>query len=222
MITLLLLGCPSAPPCPEGMIYLDARVVPLGAEEPTAWQQPARLAQVGAVCMDRYEWPNREGELALGDLTWEQANSHCASVGKRLCTSDEWGGACRGTEGRSYSYGDRFDRSRCNTPLEGSGPGSREPPIAAAGSHPGCCSPEGVCDLDGNLSEWVSDPWAEFVEPFNANPDSAASPERWRQVRGGTMWSDTFYGQDCTSRHGHDKNYWRNADDGFRCCADPI
>ena len=93
----------------------------------------------------------------------------------------------------------------------------KPPPLAASGSHEGCRTSEGVYDLNGNLSEWVSDGYQGAPEPFNrsATPD----PATWRVLRGGTMWNLTFYGQECLSRHGHEVTFL-NMDDGFRCCAD--
>ena len=97
----------------------------------------------------------------------------------------------------------------------GGGPGLEPVPIQPSGSHERCRSAEGVYDLNGSLSEWVSDPWTGAPEPFNA--DQTVDPTSWRMLRGGTMWDKTFYGQDCTSRHGH-KITFESQDDGFRCC----
>ncbi len=65
----------------------------------------------------------------------------------------------------------------------------------------------------------MSDAWSEFAPPFE--PDVVVDPATWRTVRGGTMWNETFYGQDCTSRHGHPRTD-KYEDDGFRCCAGPL
>ncbi|WP_198097107.1 hypothetical protein, partial [Clostridioides difficile] len=41
-------------------------------------------------CIDRYEWPNREGALPAISLNWYEAKRSCAAIGKRLCGDDEW------------------------------------------------------------------------------------------------------------------------------------
>ena len=69
-------------------------------------------------------------------------------------------------------------------------------------------------DLNGSLSEWTSDFWDGPPEPFNAE---AKVDAHWFTLRGGTMWNRTFYGQDCSSRHGHRRSF-ENMDDGARCC----
>ena len=65
-------------------------------------------------CMDQFEWPNVKGELPLTLISWKSADESCKSVGKRLCTEDEFNFACEGEEILPYSYGyDRNDKI-CN------------------------------------------------------------------------------------------------------------
>ena len=67
--------------------------------------------------------------------------------GKRLCTSAEWELACRGVERRKYSYGNVYDRGKCNTPIDGSGPQGHHPPFSRSGDYEDCHSPEGYMIL---------------------------------------------------------------------------
>ncbi len=190
--------------------------------EPTpseSWHQPGQVVELGAYCMDRFEFPNVRGQRPRASASWTQAEEECRAGGKRLCSSMEWERACEGPEGQRYVYGPTRDASICNTPIEGGGPGKgRRPPYSGGGDFPQCLSAEGVYDLNGSMSEWVSDPWTGAPEPFNS--EAIVDPATWRTLRGGTMWSHTFYGQDCTSRHGHPTSF-QNMDDGFRCCSDP-
>ena len=219
MILLLfgLTGCPGKSICPEGMVLVPRATVVLGVDSPTRrWHEAAREITVPDTCMDRYEYPNKKGEAPRVQVSWEQASELCASGEKRLCTSEEWERACRGTARNLYAYGNQRDADRCNTPLED---GPAPPfPLSKAGSHTKCINKEGVADLNGNVSEWVSDPWNGDPEPFQAT--AKVDPATWRTLRGGTMWRQTFYGQDCSSRHGHQKTDV-HSDDGFRCCKTP-
>jgi eukaryotic-like serine/threonine-protein kinase len=199
------------------MVLIPGGMVTLGVSEPLAGHERAlRERRLAAFCVDVYEYPNRSGVLPRADVSWQDARQACADLGKRLCGGDEWERACRGPEGWRYSYGAERDSGACNTPwehFEGA-----PVPLAASGTHPGCTSPEGVVDLNGNLSEWVEDPWdgeAPGFEQEGLAPDAVL-----RTVRGGTMWRKTFYGQDCLSAHGH-PDHVVHMDDGFRCCADP-
>lgn len=219
-LLLLIFGCQQEKKsCPEGMASFERTSFSLGVKSPSrSWHQSAENVEVEAFCMDQYEYPNQKGELPRHSVTWEEARDLCVGVGKRLCSSAEWELACRGTEGRLYAYGNMYKRSKCNTPIDGPGPQGKHVPYAKSGEYEDCHTPEGVYDLNGSLSEWVSDPWGDFPEPFAKN--ATTDPETWRTLRGGTMWSHTFYGQDCTSRHGHRMSGWKNMDDGFRCCMD--
>lgn len=222
-LALALVACGErAPgPCPDGMARIAGGTVTLGSRRPhQPWHRPARAAVLETFCVDRYEFPGAKGEVPLARVTWEEAAARCEAAGKRLCTGDEWERACRGTDERLHPYGNDLDPSACNTPIDGSGPPAGEPPpVAPSGAFPGCVSPDGVFDLDGNLSEWVADPWTGAPEPFNR--EATVDPDTWRTLRGGTMWSHTFYGGDCTSAHGHHRTEFKNMDDGFRCCATP-
>ena len=217
-LTLWILGCSKATVCPEGMVWIEGGVVPIGVVTPArTWHAPAREATVQSYCIDRYEYPNTKGQLPQVQVSWDSAKILCEAQSKRLCSSAEWERACAGTTRRAYAYGPRRNPETCNTPIE-DGPGSPPFPVAASGAHEACISPEGVADLNGNVSEWVSDPWTGMPEPFNAT--AIVDPNTWRTLRGGTMWAQTFYGQDCTSRHGHIKTD-QHLDDGFRCCKTP-
>lgn len=81
---------PDAPlPCPDDMVLVET------------W------------CMDRFEAPNREGELPLVMFHFDEAESWCLSRGKRLCFDDEWTRVCGGEQGLSYPYGDSHDPGVC-------------------------------------------------------------------------------------------------------------
>jgi len=199
------------------MALIAAGAVTLGVEERTkAWHRPAHTVTLTAYCIDRYEYPNQAGQRPKNHVTFDEASALCAASGKRLCSSDEWERACRGTAGTTYVYGNDYDAARCNTPLAHAGAHRSQDPLVSAGSYPDCVSPEGVYDLNGSLSEWVDTPWSE-----PGPPGVTVDPALWRVLRGGTMWAKTAYGQDCLSRHAHDRSTYRNDDDGFRCCRDP-
>jgi len=221
------------PPCPADMALIPGGERQVGVQEPSEpWHETARQVALAPFCMDLYEHPNQEGALPTVDVSWPQAGRLCQAQGKRLCNSAEWEFACRGEARRRFVYGDVRDERACNTPIHGSGPPDRAAlPFARAGQLSRCVSAEGVYDLNGNVSEWVQDPWTgPHLSLGGMGPDGQVliqarqlSPEEraqdWRMLRGGTMWDGTFYGQDCTSRHGHPAVN-AGPDDGLRCCRD--
>jgi hypothetical protein len=207
--------------CPADMVAVPGGVGSFGGDGPRPkWQEAADERDVGAFCIDRYEFPNQLGELPRVDVSWAEARDLCTEQSKRLCSADEWERACRGPQGTTYAYGDEFDRAACNTPLDTGGPVDDEIPFAPAGSHARCRSSEGAFDLNGNVSEWVEDPWDAERFGVAEGQGPGGETDDLRQLRGGTMWSGTFYGQSCLSRHAH-PSVAQSDDDGFRCCAGP-
>lgn len=98
-------------------------------------------------CIDRYEWPNRKGKKPQTFISYYEAADSCYSVGKRLCTADEWSIACSGPYSWTYPYGKRYERYGCSTHDSGA---------VASGIKPECRSFFGVFDMSGNLLEWTS------------------------------------------------------------------
>ncbi len=102
------------------------------------------------VCIDTFEAPG-EGFTPATNVTLEQARRACLERGRRLCTASEWERACRGVNGASYPWGDRYAADRCN--LRGGGHAT----LAPSGSFKACVSESGAFDMSGNAAEWVQE-----------------------------------------------------------------
>ncbi|MEE2829473.1 MAG: SUMF1/EgtB/PvdO family nonheme iron enzyme [Myxococcota bacterium] len=216
--------------CPEGMAFIPGGEYLLGRTvEVSPWTSsqieatapdgywalpnPAEKVTISEFCIDRFEYPNERGQLPRFDVNWDDSVALCRAAGKRLPTRLEWQAAAQGTSGRRYSYGNTFDEKRCNTEVDAGNFSG----LAPAGKFKDCVSPEGVYDLDGNLSEWVATDWEG---PWYDNKTWGGPSELARTLMGGTMWPGDVYGQDATSRHRHRTGErWR--DDGFRCALTP-
>ena len=126
-------------------------------------------------CVDVYEWPNKAGIKPLLAVSGTAETSDksfvaedlCASVGKRVCTRQEWISACEGPEHLKYSYGNEYNPEACNTeklwkPVNPIKVAKRDPKhlkwldqSEASGNKNACISPVGAYDMIGNAEEWV-------------------------------------------------------------------
>jgi formylglycine-generating enzyme len=183
-------------------------------------RQPMRF------CVDRYEYPNKKGELPALLISWTEAKKVCEGLGKRLCSENEFNFACEGEAMLPYTYGYARDPSICNIDrayrkrekkLRKYEKCMARPDCKAelaridqrlpAGSLPGCVSPFGAYDMNGNINEWVERPKKKY-------PDrSGLKGGWWGPVRGRCRPTVGFHKED-------DYGY----EEGFRCCkeATPI
>jgi formylglycine-generating enzyme required for sulfatase activity len=175
---------------------IDAQTAPAG----TAGQ-----VRVEDFWIDRYEYPNVEGQLPMVNVTWEEAANLCEARQMRLCTEGEWESACRGEERHLYGYGPQFEPGRCNTPVPSADGGwIRDHGTAPSGAFADCGGDNGARDLIGNVWEWTQG-WYD-------------ADRGWRVVRGGSWFHNVNFAR-------ADVRYGRYLTDGyrldligFRCC----
>ncbi|MFO0760010.1 MAG: formylglycine-generating enzyme family protein [Byssovorax sp.] len=171
---------------------------------------------------------NRDDRLdhPMNCVTWNEADTYCRSVDKRLPTEEEWEYAARGRTGAHYPWG---DRERGPELLNGCGEeclalgrqhheewnasyDGRDgfPTTAPVGSFPSGKSPFGVLDMAGNVWEWTASPHCEY--------GTQSCNQGQRISRGGGWSGDPAYASNHrTTYRGYGNPEERSDSLGFRC-----
>lgn len=188
---------PPKPTLPPGMVCVPGGDFTMGSNKGDASSRPEHKVSVGAFFMDATEVTNQEykkfvdetghrpppdwknGTFASGrerfpvtGVNWEDADAYAKWAGKRLPTEAEWEFAARGSDGRLYPWGDKWDRKLANA--AGAANGLRE--VGQGGT-----SPFGLYDMSGNAWEWT----ASDAVPYPGGRPFTSKPNDWKIIRGG-------------------------------------
>jgi len=223
----------------DDMVYIPAGEFTMGSNEWWPKSQPEHKKVTDAFYMDKYEvtnkrykkfveavkrtppayWVNGKFPAERVDhpvvfVSWYDANDFCRWEGKRLPTEPEWEKAARGTDKRTFPWGDKFEAKRGNMPQLGKND------TMPVGNFENGKSPYGVYDMAGNVWEWTSDWFKPY--PGNNHPDENYG-EKYKVVRGGS-WYDCTYYKCGISAPTYNRIFFNpmtmNNNFGFRCARD--
>lgn len=161
---------------------------------PAYYQGGAKTLLGGAGKNPQYTLPNAKvltyeqytlpdiADFPTVNVSWDQAQAYCKWAGRQLPTEAQWEKAARGTDSRTYPWGEQApDRTLLNNYFEG--------PVQV-GSYPDGSSPYGALDMAGNVWEYVAD-WYDRGFYANSPADNPTGPAAGAQhvVRGGAWYS---------------------------------
>ena len=164
---------------------------------------------------------NKNAELPVENVTWEDCDAFCKKVGggARFPTEAEWEYACRAGTKTAFYWGTSLNGDRanckgdrpCGTKVNGPFVGH----VTKGGTYG--ANPWGFCDMSGNVEEWCSD-WYDSIKADETVDPKGSDSGDFRIIRGG-YWRG--WPQWCRSGYrgyGHPKA----ADDrrGFRMAMD--
>jgi formylglycine-generating enzyme required for sulfatase activity len=188
-------------------VTIPAGEFQMGSEVGYPEEQPVHIVYLDTFELGRYEITNRQyiqcvkasicdgiTDISAGRelhpvarVSWGDAKKFCEWVGGRLPTEAEWEKAARGTDERSYPWGDDPPTPgllNYNSAVSGTTP---------VGNYPDGVSPYGLFDMAGNVWEWVNDWYSNTY--YQISPTSnPLGPEigQYRVLRGGS-WLDNEY-----------------------------
>ncbi len=187
---------------PKGT-FLRGRLSAESNKVADATEPVASVGKTAAYYIDRLEWDNKKGSNPSVNVSFAQAEQLCESVGKRLCTADEWERACKGPEARIYTYGDTYNAEKCggdsSTDANKDGKSDR-----ATGTQDACVSGWGAYDMSGGVREWTG--------TFDSSQKS------FRVVKGGKT-GEPERGSRCSFAEARNPGL-SDGTIGFRCCQD--
>jgi formylglycine-generating enzyme required for sulfatase activity len=202
---------------PQHTVYLDAFYIDKTEVTNAQYRKCVAAGMCKASSKANDAQFNGDTQPVVG-VDWSDARAYCEWAGARLPTEAEWEKAARGTDGRTYPWGDEWHDGYANWCCEDLAGAALEEYeyTAPVGSFPAGASSCGALDMVGNVWEWVAD-WYDsgyYSQAPSRNPPGPDAGE-YGVLRGG-CWLDRPHFVRCATRYQFDRGR-RAWSVGFRC-----
>jgi len=161
---------------PQHPVHLEAYWIEMTEVTNAGYRQCVDAGACSEPADLRFFNDSRHADHPVVFVTWYNARDYCWWRGRRLPSEAAWEKAARGSDGRSYPWGNERtgDRLNADNRLGGTTP---------VGAYPSGASPYGVLDMAGNVWEWVDD-WYEAYPGTTFRSDLFG--QKYKVVRGGS------------------------------------
>ncbi len=196
---------------PRHTVYLDSYLI--YRDLVTVAQYREFCKATGTEMPEAPDW-GWEDDHPMVLVTWEDANAYAQWAGASLPTEAQWEKAARGTDGRTYPWGNNWENGRLHCSKATWGDARKTAPVGSCASG---ASPYGVMDMAGNVSQWCADYYdSKYYQASPAKNPTGPKLAIGRVLRGGS-WSseapETFH----TTRRTGSNPTIRFMGTGFRC-----
>jgi len=229
-------------------VYVPAGAFTMGSDSGESDEKPAHVVTLNAFWIDKTEVTNAMYALCVKvgacsvqetrsstrvsyygntsynnypviNVSWNDAQKYCIWAGRRLPTEAEWEKAARGTDGRSYPWGNSVpDITKLNYASLNQAVNVGD--TSEVGKYPDGASPYGALDMAGNVWEWVNDWYDEkYYGSSSANNPTGPTSGQSRALRGGSWFVIDIFVR-VSFRLGVEPT-GINYSIGFRCASSP-
>jgi formylglycine-generating enzyme required for sulfatase activity len=188
-------------PSEAEMVLIPAGPFTMGSDNGALDEKPVHTVNLPAFYMDKYEVTNalykacveasgcskpqdtaRYNDSKYANhpvvyVDWDQAKAYCEWRGARLPTEAEWEKAARGTDGRTYPWGEGIGCDKANY-------SSCKSDTTLVDSYKNGKSPYGLYDMAGNVWEWTAD-WYDMYPGGDPNASNDFG-QKYPVIRGGS------------------------------------